>query len=523
MLHCGSIARGAVGLALGTAVIAPARGQDAATPLASGRNYGTVQAAAFNPDGSLLALAGSDRRIHLLGTPDGAAKRVLTVPDGAANCLAFDPRSSRLAAGGYNRVYIWDSATGAPVKAVDLAAGRILALTYMPSGARLAAAGSDTTVRVLDTASFAETARFATGAAASGALAFAPDGTRLAAGAGRGILIWELGAAAPRRLEGHAGGVTGLAFTSDGRALFSAGADGAVVLWDPVKGERLAVRREQKPPLSSLAASRDGRVLASAGRDRSILLRRGSDAEPLHQIRDLKNDVVCLALSRDAGLLAAGLRTPGASFALWRLDPKVMYEGGGIVPSGEISAEFLTKLEKEVAAEQNLARGDPKAYAEFARAYRRELQGNVHVSGSRRRTTTEGTAAVDEAVAFLEAARPVRALEPFKGMSLAAADHVADTGPKGMVGHAGSDGSQPADRMARHGRWEQTCGENISYGLSEARDIVLQLIIDDGVPGRGHRQNMFNPAFRVCGVRFGSHKQYGSMCVLTYAGGYKDK
>jgi uncharacterized protein YkwD len=179
----------------------------------------------------------------------------------------------------------------------------------------------------------------------------------------------------------------------------------------------------------------------------------------------------------------------------------------GQIPSSRAADERIFAV--AIVHELNLVRQNPSSYARFLQETGRSLP------------THEGVRAVDEAIRFLHGAQPRPPLALSPGLCRAAADHCRDQA-SGAVGHNGKDGSNPASRINRYGRWQGAWAENIAYGKRTARDIVLALIIDDGVRGRGHRKNIFNPNYNVAGAAYGPHARFGSVCDIDFAGAFAE-
>jgi uncharacterized protein YkwD len=181
-------------------------------------------------------------------------------------------------------------------------------------------------------------------------------------------------------------------------------------------------------------------------------------------------------------------------------------------------------LAHQVAEETNLLRHDPQSYVRHLEVLLARFDGMLlERPGRPFLRTEEGAPAVQEAIAALRAARPVEGLEWSAGLARAAGDHVRDQGPVGGTEHRGTDGSDPAGRMERYGQWRGAVAENIAYGENPARDVVVQLLIDDGVRSRGHRDALLDPGWGVTGVACGRHRDYGQICVMDYAAGYVDR
>lgn len=189
------------------------------------------------------------------------------------------------------------------------------------------------------------------------------------------------------------------------------------------------------------------------------------------------------------------------------------------------SAGYLNQLEQEVIFELNKVRSDPPRYAkevmeELKNKYKGKLltyEGQIPIM------TEEGIYPLEECIRVLKKTPPRPLLQPAKGLAKAAQELVQDQQRTGGLGHVSSKGSTPQKRIEKYGVWDICASEDISYGSIDARQIVASLLIDDGVPGRGHRENILNPCTKFAGVAIGDHPKYRVMCVIDYAGGYKSK
>jgi WD40 repeat protein len=111
-------------------------------------------------------------------------------------------------------------------------------------------------------------------------VAFSPDGKWLATGGMRvaghddlSVRLWDTHTQqCVQALHGHTEETYAVAFHPDGRRLASGSGDRTIRLWDIQTGTCLAILQGQKGEVSALRFSPDGRLLASGGRTGTLHL-----------------------------------------------------------------------------------------------------------------------------------------------------------------------------------------------------------------------------------------------------------
>lgn len=170
---------------------------------------------------------------------------------------------------------------------------------------------------------------------------------------------------------------------------------------------------------------------------------------------------------------------------------------------------YLSGPEKDVVLFLNKARSNPPLFARMYLGTRKESGGYAL-----------------ECYNEMLAAKPLHTLAPSKALSLAARDHATDMGSTGGTGHTSSSGADAAARVKKYGDFTGPYTgpwENCSYGAADPLEIMLQLLIDDGVPSRGHRKNIFEKNVNFVGVSIKPHKTYRNNCVMDFADSIKDR
>lgn len=188
-----------------------------------------------------------------------------------------------------------------------------------------------------------------------------------------------------------------------------------------------------------------------------------------------------------------------------------------VAPASRMRVARAT-LETEILNEINALRRDPASYAARLAEYKRYFVGKeLRLPNQVAILTDEGATALDEAIAVLKQTKPAQNFVDDENLTRAAADHARDIAITGKIGHYDSRGASPAERVARYGVWRGEMHELVSQYPATARQIVFNLIVDDGVKSRGHRRALLKSNLRVAGIKTGDSRALGKLCVIVLA------
>ena len=181
-----------------------------------------------------------------------------------------------------------------------------------------------------------------------------------------------------------------------------------------------------------------------------------------------------------------------------------------------------TMLYKEL----NKLRQNPKSYIPLIEAEMKALKKNNVLKkkdSSLQIQTLEGKAAYEDAIAFLQEQKEVNPLTKEIKLSYAAQDLVTDIGERGVVSHQDKDGNYMSERIEKYCEWDYCANEVIEVSSKSATDILISLLVDDGIRDKLNRRALFQNVYNYVGISCGPHTEYEIVTVLVFAGGIRPK
>lgn len=160
-----------------------------------------------------------------------------------------------------------------------------------------------------------------------------------------------------------------------------------------------------------------------------------------------------------------------------------------------------TQDEREVYYLVNYCRTNPKDFLEKVVLPYIEVKELKNVSEAK------------SLIRALNKQKPLNALEFSEDLYKIASEYAKEMGNKGFTGHRSY-----TSRFKKNEVKYAYTGENCSYGYNNPLDIVMQLLIDQGVSDLGHRKNILSSNFTKIGISIHPHKKNQWTCVMDFGG-----
>jgi WD40 repeat protein len=271
------------------------------------RGHGArVSAAAFSPDGMLVATASHDHSTMLWNRQSGVrvTRRLSRQHEGKVNALAFSPDGASIVTASDDKTAcISDAMTGLSRVCLSGHEGAVLAASFDPDGARILTASADMTARIWDATSGAEIFRLAGHLGGVTTASFSADGTRVITASLDGIAhVWDTATGKEvAQLVGHETQINTAMFNSDGTRALTASHDGVSRLWDADTGAEILQIKGHEGWVHCATFDAVGRRIVSASADKTARVWDAMTGAELTRLEGHSAWVNCAAFSPDGG------------------------------------------------------------------------------------------------------------------------------------------------------------------------------------------------------------------------------
>ena len=218
----------------------------------------TWTSVAFSPNGRFFASGTDDLQIwdtatwNLKETLTGTSKRV----------FAFSPDSSTFATTVKNGgIWIWNATTWKRT-GVNTRQDNVSSITFSPDSTTLASASRNGTLEQFEDGVYKTTINHNPPDPSANPV-FSPDGKKLATCVDDDLVLWDVITGESTRFVGDYGGLNAVAFSPDGNKLASGGQYGKVMVWDITTKHKTTFEDRAKHVIDSIAYSPDGDTLVT--------------------------------------------------------------------------------------------------------------------------------------------------------------------------------------------------------------------------------------------------------------------